>query len=181
MSSVYKEWFTKMPWKMQSILSNGLRAPDVKTDATKKVVRFLRTKACNNADPTKADCYMSAPPLTTELLDKCVDELEYLTCHYVHHLADAMRVLSLYYEDGKDGSQGSDNNQTRIAAAYLHNQIAEEIFHFIPETNEQFMWRHRDKVSHEDPATQAPSPSTPQKPMCTCCGQRHDYQSPCAV
>lgn len=27
MSSVMQDWYFKMPWKMQSILANGLRAP----------------------------------------------------------------------------------------------------------------------------------------------------------
>jgi hypothetical protein len=142
MSSVYKQWFLDMPWKMQSILSNGLRATDVKTVATKKCVRWMRTVVCNDADPTKPDCYMSAPPMTQELIEACVDELEYLTGHYIHHLADAMRVVALYYE-------GADQCAVRRAAHNLHFLIAEEIFHFVPESDETFIWRHRDKVAHD--------------------------------
>src|SRR6266704_6180406 len=97
MSSVYQDWFHQMPWKMQSILSNGLRAPDTGTYGVKRFVRWMRTQVCNNADPNKADCYMTAPEITEELLEKAVKELEYLTCHYVHHLADAMRIVSIYH------------------------------------------------------------------------------------
>jgi hypothetical protein len=134
--SVFQPWFTENGWKMQSIFVNGLRAPDSKTVAVKKVVRWMRVKACNNADPTKPDCYMSAPEMTQELREQACDECEYLTCHYVHHLADALRILALFHPD----------YSTRKAAWDLHYLIAEEIFHFIPETDEQFKQRHVDKV-----------------------------------
>lgn len=138
MSSVYQDWFTSMPWKMQSILSNGLRAPDVKTVWVKKAVRWMRTQICNNADPNKPDCYMTASTPTEQSLDEVVSELEYLTCHYVHHFADAMRVVALYHPNG----------ETREWARRFHSEIAEEIFHFKEETDREFIERHRDKVDH---------------------------------
>jgi hypothetical protein len=133
---VFREWLSKNGWKMQSIFVNGLRAPDVKTSAVKKCVRWMRTVSCHNADPSKADCYMSAPPLTDELVEQCVDELEYLTCHYVHHFADSMRIVALFHPD----------MHVRSWALKLHNLIAEEIFHFVPETDVVFVERHKDKA-----------------------------------
>jgi hypothetical protein len=127
-----------MPWKMQSILANGLRAPDVASKATKKVVRWLRTQTCYNADPHKANCYMTAPIMDVPLIEQCVDELEYMACHYVHHLADASRVVAIYHPC----------KETRDGARHLHYSIAEEIFHFVPETDDQFIERHKDKVEH---------------------------------
>lgn len=139
MSSVFLPWVTELGWKMQSIFANGLRAPDAKTKSVKKCVRWMRTQACNNADPLKPDCYMSAPEMNEELIQDALDELEYLSCHYVHHLADSMRILALFHP-----SEG-----TRNLAWRLHFLIAEEIFHFVPETDEVFKDRHRDKVSGE--------------------------------
>ena len=136
LSSVFQPWFTQNGWKMQSIFVNGLRAPDERTKAVKKIVRWMRTQACNNADPNKPDCYMSAPVMNEELIQDALDELEYLTCHYVHHLADALRILALFHP----------SMDTRSWAYRLHYLIAEEIFHFVPETDEQFTVRHRDKV-----------------------------------
>jgi len=133
---VFREWLSTSGWKMQSILVNGLRAPDVKTKATKKRVRWMRTLTAQNADPNKADCYMSAPPMTLDLVNECIDELEYLTCHYVHHFADAMRVIAIFHPD----------SSVRTWAKDIHNTIAEEIFHFVPETDAQFIERHKDKV-----------------------------------
>jgi len=139
MSTVFQPWFADMPWKMQSIFVNGLRAPDEKTKATKKLVRWMRVAACNDADPTKPDCYMTAPTVSDELIAECVDELEYLPCHYTHHFADAMRVLAVYHP----------NANVKQTARDTHNLIAEEIFHFKPETEHEFVYRHRDKVEHD--------------------------------
>jgi hypothetical protein len=138
MSTVFLPWFDQMPWKMQSIFVNGLRAPDAKTSGVKKCVRWMRTQVCNNADPTKPDCYMTAPEMTEELVQLAVDELEYLPCHYVHHFADAMRVVEIYHPTLK----------TRAWAWRLHFLIAEEIFHFVPEDDPTFIHRHRDRVEH---------------------------------
>lgn len=139
MSSVYQDWFHQMPWKMQSIFSNGLRAPDAKTTETKGLVRWMRTKACHDADPNKPDCYMKAPSIDESFIIRAGKELEYLPCHFVHHLADAMRVLALYHPDP----------ETKRIAYATHFHIAEELFHFIPESNAQFIHRHRDKVNHD--------------------------------
>jgi hypothetical protein len=134
--SVFQPWFTLNGWKMQSIFVNGLRAPDTKTRAVKKVVRWMRVQVCNNADPNKPDCYMSAPLMTNELIEEACDECEYLSCHYVHHLADALRIIALFHP----------NYASRQSAKDLHFLIAEEIFHFVPESDEQFKVRHVDKV-----------------------------------
>jgi hypothetical protein len=134
--SVFQDWFTKHGWKMQSIFVNGLRAPDAKTSGVKKCVRWMRTMACHNADPHKPDCYMSAPAMNEDLIQLAVGELEYLPCHYVHHFADSMRIIALFHPD----------EESRRAADRIHYLIAEEIFHFVPETNLAFCERHRDKV-----------------------------------
>ena len=134
--TVFQSWFDKNGWKMQSIFVNGLRAPDQKTTYVKKFVRWMRTVACHDADPNKPDCYMTAPPMSNELIEQAVDELEYLPCHYVHHLADAARIVSLFHP----------SESVRDYAYYLHYRVAEELFHFKPETDEEFLARHTDKV-----------------------------------
>src|ERR1700676_4514257 len=120
MSSVVQPWLTDSGLKMQSIFMNGLRAPDAKTKGVKSLVRWMRTISCFNADPEKPDCYMSAPPITDDLIELPLDDLEYLPCHYVHHFADAMRVVSIHHPE----------IYVRDVAYRVHLQIAEEIFHF---------------------------------------------------
>lgn len=90
---------------------------------------------------------MSAPELSTEILDTCIDELEYLTCHYVHHFADAMRIVALYHPE----------LSVRQQALWIHNEIAEEIFHFKTESDAMFQWRHRDKRVAGSDTTASPT------------------------
>ena len=136
MSSVLKEWVQLMPWKCQSILISGLRGPDdVAPPAVKSVGRWLRTISQNNADLSKD--YMKQSPLPTA--HALCDELEYMTCHFVHHFADALRCVTIWHHD----------EDVKHTAWIFHYYIAEELFHFLPEGTEQFKERHKDKVSHD--------------------------------
>jgi len=136
MSSVLKQWVMDAGWKMQSILLSGLRAPDFPTVATKKICRWMRAECQNNADPSKG--YMEPQILSDALVDQCMDELEYLPCHYVHHFADALAVVA-YFHPGDFAHE---------FALRVHGLIATEIFHFKPETQEEFLERHKDKTVH---------------------------------
>ncbi len=135
MTSVLLPWVQAMPWKMQSILISGLRAPDFKTSAVKKICRWMRPVCQNNADLSKG--YMEPQVLNQQLIDQAMDELEYLPCHYVHHFADALRVIAIYAPEGQD----------RDFANAVHKEVAVEIFHFRPETREEFIFRHRDMTN----------------------------------
>lgn len=131
--SVLQPWVMELGWKMQSILLSGFRGPDdADLPATKAVNRWLRTISQNNADPSKD--YMRQDKLPAELV--LCDELEWRSCHYVHHLADALRVVAIYHPSGG----------VRAIADGYHFRIAEEIFHFMPETADVFIERHKDKV-----------------------------------
>lgn len=136
MSGVLLPWVAEMSWKCQSILQGGFRGPDVGpgNDATKKVNRWLRTVSQHNADTSKQ--YMRNDGLPDEY-DLCA-ELEYMTCHYVHHLADAIRCVAIWHPD----------EEVKKVASMYHYRIAEELFHFMPETCLRFIERHVDKVEH---------------------------------
>lgn len=135
MSSVLQTWVEIMPWKLQSILQGGFRGPDDREHpAIKKVNRWLRTVSQQNADPSKD--YMRDDGLPDEY-ELCA-ELEYCTCHYTHHLADALRCVAVYHPDVA----------IHGPAWRYHYRIAEELFHFIPEDDPTFIRRHEDKVEH---------------------------------
>lgn len=164
MSSVLKPWVEAAPWKMQSILLSGLRAPDVPTRVVKKVCRWMRALAQNNADPEKGymepqdwrvllkrlrpESHVSRAEAETLIIEECMDELEYMPCHYVHHFADALRVVAIYYPFDA-APDATENQAVRRFANAMHREVAVEIFHFHPETDEEFIHRHRDKVAHE--------------------------------
>lgn len=165
MPVVLQEWVQKAPWKMQSILLSGLRAPDAPTTAVKQICRWMRAEAQYNADPSKG--YMHKYPWMQELhrmetgqasasqesgpvsrknevlaplIDSAMDELEYLPCHYAHHFADALRVVAIFHPV----------ECVRDFAEMVHTEVAVEIFHFKPETVREFIIRHVDKAVQAD-------------------------------
>lgn len=131
---VLQNWVSLVGLKMQSILLSGLRAPDAKAPNVKKCVRWMRGNCQIDADPSKQS-YMQTIEMSYELIDEAMDELEYLPCHYAHHFADAFRVVSLYHPD----------TLIREIAYRIHYLVAEELFHFKPETGNEFVERHKDK------------------------------------
>lgn len=135
-SSVLLSWVQGMSWKCQSILQGGFRGPDNGAlPAIKSVNRWLRISSQQNADPGKP--YMKLAKLPSDM--ELCEELEFCTCHYTHHFADALRCLSIYHPE----------KAVRKQAWQYHFRIAEELFHFMPETDETFVARHVDKVEHD--------------------------------
>ena len=132
---VLQDWVAKVGLKMQSILLSGLRAPDQKTVGIKKCVRWMRAGCQIDADPAKQS-YMQPIVMNEDLIQLAIDELEYTPCHYAHHFADAMAVVAYHHP----------NQEVRDCAYRLHYLVAEEIFHFAPESREVFMKRHEDKI-----------------------------------
>ncbi len=131
---VLQDWVADVGCKMQSILISGLRAPDQKTKGVKKCVRWLRSKCQIDADPKKQS-YMETIKIE-DFVEMAIDELEYCTVHYAHHFADSLAVLGYHHPDPN----------VRVAALKIHNLVAVELFHFRPETKEEFLIRHRDKI-----------------------------------
>jgi hypothetical protein len=136
MSSVLQPWVETISWKCQSILFSGLRGPDhALCPSIKKVSRWMRRVSQNNADPSKP--YMAEGELPTpEQIEK---ELEHSSVHFVHHFADALRVIAIWHPD----------ELVRKQAYGIHFYIAKELFHFVPEDDATFICRHRDRVAHD--------------------------------
>lgn len=131
---VLQDWVSDVGCKMQSILISGLRAPDQKTKAVKLIIRWLRGKCQINADPKK-ESYMQTITVSSKLIDEAMDELEYLPVHYVHHFADSLAVCAYHHQD----------EEVRNLCYYAHEQVAVELFHFHPESKQEFLERHTDK------------------------------------
>ena len=141
MISVLKPWLMQAPWKCQSILLSGLRGPDTALcPKVKEVSRWLRKVSQNDADPSQS--YMA--PTSLPEPDELEKELEFSTCHFVHHFADALRVVAVYFT----GDTQEETRENRFYASALHLYIADELFHFMPESDEEFVYRHRDRVAH---------------------------------
>jgi hypothetical protein len=137
-NSVLQPWVEKIPWKQQSILFSSLRGPDQDyLKAIKKVSRWMRAMSQCNADPSKPYMAVEQLPEPSDL-DK---ELEHCTVHFVHHFADGLAVIAYHHPE---------QDVVRYAAE-LHYHIAEELFHFVPESRATFLMRHRDKRDGSDP------------------------------
>jgi len=135
MGTVLQPWVENLPWKNQSILFSGLRGPDTGyCPRIKEVSRWMRKVSQNDADPSQS--YMAPTALPTQ--EELEKELEFSTCHFVHHFADALRVIAIYHPD----------HATSAYAWRVHAYIADELFHFVPEDDKTFKHRHRDKVAH---------------------------------
>ncbi len=132
--TVLQPWIDSIGMKMQSILLSGFRAPDQYTKKAKKCVRWLRSKCQIDADPKKQS-YMETVYMNDEMINDAMDELEYCSVHYVHHFADSFAVLAYHHPDP----------EVCKIAYKIHNLIAVELFHFVPETKAQFLHRHKDK------------------------------------
>ena len=138
---VLQPWVAEVGLKMQSILLSGLRAPDLKTSAIKKCVRWMRGLCQVDADPAKQS-YMQQIEISDELIEVAMDELEYTTVHYAHHFADSMRIVAIFHPDV----------EVRGWAFNIHRQVAVELFHFHPESRAEFLERHRDKIAEQKAA-----------------------------
>lgn len=137
-SSVLQPWVEKIPWKQQSILFSSLRGPDQDyLKGIKLVSRWMRAVSQQNADPAKPYMAVTELPEPSEL-DK---ELEHCTVHFVHHFADGLAVIAYNHPDPA----------VAASAAEIHFHIAEELFHFMPESRGVFLVRHRDKKDGVDP------------------------------
>ncbi len=132
---VLQDWVNSVGLKMQSILLSGFRAPDTKTKGVKKCIRWMRGNCQIDADPKKQS-YMQTIQMSKKLIDLAMDECEYLPVHFVHHFADSMVVMAYFHPD----------EETRQYAYWIHSLVAEELFHFKPETKDEFFERHRDKM-----------------------------------
>ena len=133
MSSVLQAWVESVPWKCQSILFSGLRGPDHPNCPNVKAVgRWMRRVSQNNADPSTDYMRLDDHP-SKEAVEA---ELEFLPAHFVHHFADALRVIAIWHPAAEVADY----------ARLIHYWIAEETFHFKPESPEDFAFRHRDKV-----------------------------------
>lgn len=133
--TVLQPWVAEVGLKMQSILLSGLRAPDQHTTAIKLCIRWMRAACQIDADPAKQS-YMQSVVMNSDLIGQAIDELEYTTCHFAHHFADAMAVVAYHHPE----------QSVRDFAWHIHFLVAEEIFHFCPEPRERFLERHKDKI-----------------------------------
>jgi hypothetical protein len=144
---VLQTWTSSLSWKMQTVLIQGLRAPDSHyCPEVKKVSRWLRSKVLNNADSKHTFMKSSAELPDNKTLE---DELGYCTLHYVSHLLYDLEIVGYYHPDA----------ETRSAALDLYMDLVTDTLHLNVESKKQCEERLADV--DEKPASSKPPKSKP--------------------
>jgi hypothetical protein len=132
---VLQPWTKNIGLKLQSILISGMRGPDFRNESIKDCICWMRTNVMIDADPKKQS-YMKSVYMSDTIIKNTINELQYAIVHYVHHFADAFMVMACFHNDLK----------VKKFSLLLYKLIAEELFHFHPETKNEFIKRHIDKI-----------------------------------
>jgi hypothetical protein len=129
---VQQLWTLELPWEMQTVMIQGLRAPDTHYCSHIKVVsRWLRSIVLNNADNGHTFmCRKKKLPTW----DKLENELSYCSVHFTNHFLYALEIVA-YRHPSEEIRQ--------IAYRYYFN-IVEGMMHFHVEAPRQLEIRLSD-------------------------------------
>lgn len=131
-SPVQKSWLFTLPWKMQTVVNQGLRAPDTHYCMNIKIIcRWMRSAVLRNADTNHTFmCRKSELPPWEDTQN----ELNYCSLHFVTHFLYALEIIGHYH---------NDSNVKRIAWNY-YISFVEEMMHFRAELRESLEDRLAD-------------------------------------
>jgi len=131
---VQQQWIFNLPWKMQTVINQGLRAPDTHFCPNIKIAaRWLRSVVLNNADDTHT--FMCRKEKLPEW-DALENELNYCSMHYATHFLYALEIVAYKHPD----------SDTRRRASVLYTNLVGSMCHFNVETEEQLDVRLADNT-----------------------------------
>ena len=137
--AVIQQWVTLLPWKMQTVIIQGLRAPDTHfCEGVKNVCRWMRSVVLNNAD--KSHTFMCTKQHMPNVED-LENELNYCSFHFVSHFLYALEIISYKHPDSV---------VRRIAGRYYVGFV-EEMSHLKVESEEQLDVRLSDVEEKVEP------------------------------
>lgn len=92
---VQHPWLSELPWKMQTVINQGLRAPDTHfCKQVKLVCRWMRGIVLQNADKNHTFmCDKKKLPTVEEL----EHELNYCSVHFATHFLYALEIIAYYH------------------------------------------------------------------------------------
>lgn len=94
---VQRPWLYYLPWKMQTVINQGLRAPDsIFSPKIKIVGRWMRSVCLCNADKNHTFMCKKIDLPTWEDLD---NEFNYLTIHFATHFLYALEIIGYKHPD----------------------------------------------------------------------------------
>lgn len=131
---VQQTWLFNLPWKMQTVINQALRAPDTHfCPNTKIVCRWMRSVVLRNADQEHTFmCSKDDLPSIEDL----ENELNYCSMHFVTHFLYGLEII---------GYKHPESQIATIAWRY-YKSFVEEICHFGLETEKQLDVRLADNA-----------------------------------
>jgi hypothetical protein len=119
---VQAAWLSKLSWKMQTVVNQGLRAPDTHfCKAIKIVCRWMRSITLNNADKKHTFmCKKDALPTAEDI----ENEINYCSVHFATHFLYALEIIAYKHPD----------EDIRKTAFRYYSGITTELWHFNVET-----------------------------------------------
>jgi hypothetical protein len=129
---VLQYWVGDLPWKMQTVLIQGLRAPDTHfCKNTKIVCRWMRSMVLRNADKNHTFmCKKDGLPTPEDL----ENELNYCSMHCVTHFLYALEIIGYRHPD----------KEVRRIAYNLYKDLVWGIMHFNVEASNDLHRRLSD-------------------------------------
>lgn len=129
---VQQLWTLELPWKMQTVMLQGLRAPDTHYCSHIKVVsRWLRSLVLNNADNEHTFMCRKKRLPTWEKLE---NELNYCSVHFATHFLYALEIIAYKHPD----------NAIRQKAYMYYDNLVSGMMHFSTESERQLDRRLSD-------------------------------------
>lgn len=147
---VQHKWLSELPWKMQTVVNQGLRAPDTHyCKGLKLVCRWMRGVVLQNADTNHT--FMCSKKEMPKIED-IENELNYCSVHFATHFLYALEIIGYHHPNCKEKA---------IAQRYYRG-IVEEQWHFNVETEKELEVRladvNRPKEVHKCPINEADDP-----------------------
>lgn len=129
---VQHKWLSELPWKMQTVINQGLRAPDTHfCKQVKLVCRWMRGIVLQNADKNHTFmCDKKELPTVEEL----EHELNYCSVHFATHFLYALEIVAYYHPEAS----------IQIQALRYYSGIVNELWHFNIENKTQLDTRLAD-------------------------------------
>jgi len=145
---VQRPWLYYLPWKMQTVVNQGLRAPDSAFAPKIKIIcRWMRSVCLSNADENHTFmCRKESLPSYEDINH----ELNYLTLHFVTHFLYALEIIGYKHPD----------EEIKQTAFNLYKNVVELHMHFMVESEQRLNTRLADvsKKKMPDVFREAPRP-----------------------
>lgn len=131
-SHVQHKWLSKISWKMQTVVNQGLRAPDTHFCKSLKILcRWMRSVVLQNAD--KNHTFMCSK-LGLPSLEELEHELNYCSVHFATHFLYALEIISYKHPE----------SCIRDIAIQYYGGILSELWHLHIETEQELDIRLSD-------------------------------------